>query len=255
METGDGDEGFALELLREHLAKCGGGEVRCAVNTNDPPDLIVIWTNGIQWGVEVTRTYHQVTSFDGASLVSSEQIRAALWHFAKKLEEETQDIRKRSYAIGLEGPGPFSSWKNPPSGRGWKKWKAETREQIWQHIVSGKEYCLKIPGVWLTPREPGKSWRIHPSSGPAEIGPAISTMLLRAMMDKVKRLPNWNGRFSERWLLLLNCYPLAEDLDQVKSILLDLVRARSAFKQLSGVFWSGYPERRLLSIPLQNRVQ
>ena len=61
------DERFALELLSKHLPILWGSKVCCAVNEDDPPDLVVTWENGEKWGVEVTRTYQQVPSFDGGS--------------------------------------------------------------------------------------------------------------------------------------------------------------------------------------------
>ena len=97
------DEEFACELLRDHLAKCGVSGFQCTVNVADPPDLLVAWDNGVQWGVEVTRTYQQVKSYDGKKQVSSEQIGAALRSFAKELGEETKDIRKRSYTYAWMG--------------------------------------------------------------------------------------------------------------------------------------------------------
>ena len=39
-------------------------------------------------------------------------------------------------------------------------------------------------------------------------------MLYRALKNKTEDLPKWNGGFAERWLLLLNCYPLVDNLVQ-----------------------------------------
>ena len=51
------DERFACGLLSDHLTMRGIAGFQCAVNVKDPPDLVVNWDNGAQWGVEVTRTY------------------------------------------------------------------------------------------------------------------------------------------------------------------------------------------------------
>ena len=56
------DEEYARRLLKEHLVGQGRSGFMCAVNPCDPPDLLVTWANGSQWGVEVTRTYLQVAA-------------------------------------------------------------------------------------------------------------------------------------------------------------------------------------------------
>ena len=210
------DERIAIRLLHQHLMERETG-FQCRLSLNEPPDLIVTWASGVQWGVEVTRTYHQVETFGGGRLVASEQTVSALTKFAEEVGENTKDVRKRSYIIFLEGPGPFSSWKMPASK---KKWKKDTLQAIWQHIVSEKNCFLRVPGVKLQPSEPGKCWRIYVSGGggPSEIGSANVRMIRCALEKKTKDLPRWNGHFSERWLLLLNCYPLAEDPPQVKNM-------------------------------------
>ena len=250
------DEEFACELLRDHLAKRGVSRFQCTVNVADPPDLVVTWCNGVQWGVEVTRTYQQVTSFDGKKQVSSEQIGAPLRNFAKELGGKTKDIRKRSYTICLEGPGPFSSWKSPPSKRKWKDWKKETREKIWQHIVSDKRSPLKIPGMWLMPSEPGQRWTIAVSGGggAAETSWATTRMLQRALDAKTGDLLKWSGSFAERWLLLLNFYPLAEDSSQVENILRQRILAHpEELPRFDGVFfWSGCLDHSLSRISLRS---
>ena len=53
------DERFARRLLSDHLTMRGVSEFQCTVIEDDPPDLVVTWENGTQWGVEVTRTYQR----------------------------------------------------------------------------------------------------------------------------------------------------------------------------------------------------
>ena len=98
------DERFACGLLSDHLTMRGVSESQCTVIEDDPPDLVVTWENGAQWGVEVTRTYQQVESLGGGKPVSSAQTAATLRNFAEQLGEKTKDIRKRSYTVHLEGP-------------------------------------------------------------------------------------------------------------------------------------------------------
>ena len=247
---GKPDEEFGLELLSDHLTMSGRSGFQCAVHAEDPPDLVVNWNDGAQWGVEVTRTYHQVASFDGKKLVSSEQRGVPLWDFAEQLGEKTKGIRKRSYTLSLEGPGRFSSWKSPVSK---KRWQEKTEEAIRRHIVSEKSSILRVPGVWLKPSELGKRWTITVSGGVAEISVATATMVRRALEDKTKDLPRWNGSFAERWLLLLNCYPLAEDFAQVEDTLHQLVRKRPERGGFNGIFWCGYSGRTLTPLLLMER--
>ena len=244
------DEEFALELLTDHLAMSGISGFQCAVAAEDPPDLLVNWNDGAQWGVEITRTYHQVASFDRKNLVSSEQIGAPLRNFAEQLGEKTKGIRKRGYTLNLEGPGQFSSWKSPVSK---KKWQEDTEEAIWRHIVSEKRSILRGPGIWLKPGEPGNRWTITVRGGVAKISKAIAIMVRRAFEHKTKDLPKWNGSFAERWLLLLNCYPLVEGLAQVEGTLHQLVRERPELAGLNGIFWHGYSDRTLTPILLMER--
>ena len=241
------DERFACGLLSDHLTMRGIGGFQCAVNVKEPPDLVVKWDNGAQWGVEVTRTYQQVESLGGGEPVSSAQTAAALRNFAKQLGEKTKDIRKRGYTLHLEGPGPFSSWKEPDS---MKRWKEETEDAIRRHIASEENGILKIPGIWLKPSEPGKRWTIATGSGASEIRSTTATMIWRALENKTKDLPKWNGTFASRWLLLLNCYPLVDDLGQAKNILRKLVLEHPELARFNGIFWSGYPDRALTPISL-----
>ena len=50
------DEQLACRLVIDYLTNQGELEFMCEVNTKDPPDLVIIWNDGTQWGVEVTRT-------------------------------------------------------------------------------------------------------------------------------------------------------------------------------------------------------
>ena len=81
-----------------------------------------------------------------------------------------------------------------------------------------------------------------------ELHSAIETMLRKALRHKVNRVKNWNGRFSECWILILNMYVLVGDPDEVREVLRDLVRSDPALAQIEGVFWSGYPDRSLIEI-------
>jgi hypothetical protein len=115
------DEGFALGLLIDHLTTRGESGFQCKCNANDPPDLIITWKHDERWGVEVARVYQQVEQIGRAEVVSSESVGAFLRAFGNELAKETEGKRLRDYALHLEGPGPFSSWKRAVPRQRWKK--------------------------------------------------------------------------------------------------------------------------------------
>jgi len=68
--------------------------------------------------------------------------------------------------------------------------------------------------------------------------------------DKANDLERWDGTFAQRWLLLLNCYPLADDTAEVEGALRRLARVNAGAAQFDGIFWSGYPNRAVVPISL-----
>jgi hypothetical protein len=127
------DESFALELLETHLTNLRVSGHHCAINENDPPDIVITWERGERWGVEVTRTYQQVEQVGTQKTVSSEEVSAYFQKFADELEEKFRPIRRRNYTLVFEGPGPFNSWKL--SGT-LKEWRKKTEDLIRMHIES-----------------------------------------------------------------------------------------------------------------------
>jgi hypothetical protein len=91
----------------------------------------------------------------------------------------------------------------------------------------------------------------------AEMGSLISEMLRQALHKKLAlyKKDNWRrwGAFSQRWLLLLNCCPLVDDAAQVHGALSELSIQDSGLTGFDGVFWSGYPDRTLIPMPLVQR--
>ena len=239
------DERFACDLLVDHLTKFEATEFRCEVNSNDPPDLVVTWRTGTVWGVEITRAYQQVEAIDEAKLVSSEHVAARLRAFAERLGETTESIRRRDYILHLEGPGPFSSWGQPPSFRIWKQ---NTEAAIREHITSGEGEELRFPGGNLTPGESGKRWTTMISSSVTEISSSTATMLWRALSEKAKNLPNWNGSFDQRWLLILNCNLLVDDVAEIEGAIRQLVRKNQRLAEFNCILWSGVSDRTLVEV-------
>ena len=235
------DERIACDLLVDHLTKFETTEFRCEVNSNDPPDLVVTWKTGTRWGVEVTRAYQQVEAIDEARFVSSEHVAARLWAFAERLGETTEPIRSRDYILYLEGPGPFSSWEQPSS---FKKWKKKPEVDIRKDITSGKNEVFHFPGGKLKSGESGKRWEPMIGSSVTEVSSSTATMLWRAVSDKTENLPNWNGSFDKRWLLILNCNPLVDDVAEIEETIRKLVRKNQKLAEFNGILWTGADLRR-----------
>ncbi len=269
------DEECACRLLAEHLAGHGQSRFRCTVNLCDPPDLVVTWDDGSQWGVEVTRTYLQVADPRGLAArrratgdsksparrqaasgktspsrdtVSSANIIEPLRAFAEQLGEATRNIRTRDYTLSL-GPSPVDSLSGQPTDFG-KQWQTDTKKAILKHIQDNRTDILKRPGVWLKPGGSGRRWTIAANPGVHEIEPAVLAMLRRTLGEKVEDLPDWNGHFARRWLLLLNHYPLVSNVSEVEFAVEQLIRTNADCRGFDGIFWNECSDCSLVSIPV-----
>jgi len=85
-------------------------------------------------------------------------------------------------------------------------------------------------------------------SSVAEISSSTAAMLWRAVSDKAENLPNWNGSFDQRWLLILNCYPLVDDVAEIKETIQQHVRKNQRLAEFNGILWSGFPDRTLVEV-------
>ena len=240
------DEELACRLLVKHFTKQGMSGFLCRTNVNEPPDLIVTWKDDADWGVEVTRTYQQVPSKGPANTISSAGLTEPLFRFGQELEEATRDIRERDYYLGL-GPDPADSIAGRPTDFG-RSWKRKTKEDIRLHIEEDRTDILRRPGVWLKPGELGNGWRVGASAGVTEMSSAILDMLEQALTTKVRALPKWNVNLAKRWLLLLNCYPLVDDVDEVQGALEQLIRSNPSLGEFDGILWNGCSNRALVPI-------
>ena len=241
-----------------------------------PPDLLVTWSDGLPWGVEVTRTYLQVAAPVGTgnpaqrcaagqsrpsasmksasalkSLASAELIEP-LRTFGEALGKETRHIRKRDYTLSL-GPSPADALSGQPMDSG-RHWRNDARMAILEHMRDDRTDTLKRPGVWLKPGDSGNRWTVAVHPGVKEIKVATCAMLERALREKADALPRWNGNFSRRWLLLLNHYPLVTDVSEVETAIWGLLRKNTDCHGFDGIFWNGCSDSSLVTIPISRRV-
>lgn len=246
MAHGHTDEPFALELLRAHLTNADEVGWKCEEGSN-PPDLVITWKGGERWGVEVTRSYQQVVAIGNLKVVSSEDVHNMLERFGDELGEELTPICQRNYALCLDIPGHLSSWKGNVE---MKKWKREVKEKVRKHVESNASDTLRFRGGTLRPGSSKKPWQTYIGHPPTEIVSATQGMLRHCFEDKGIDLPRWKHNFAQCWLLILNCYVLAES-ENIESALRKVAAEYADKYRFDGVFWSGYPDRSLVRICLE----
>lgn len=236
------DEEFASGLLRAYFSK-ENAEVSVEVVPNDPPDLCVIFPNGSKWGVEVVRAYDQVPMIGNAEeLGSSDRLLCALERFGKEIGEEGGG----DYLLSLANRGLGASWSPDDLGRTYISWKAKVKAKIATHVRNGSLEILCGSGFTLRPLPAGSGWKVCVSSGAREVPQATHISLRKAFNDKLRDLPSWNFESDKRWLLMMNCYPLADDAEAVQVLRSFLSQQRD--RGFDGVFWAGFPDRSLVSV-------
>ena len=244
---GISDEEFACELLRHYLSMHFGGTSRCEPMTKDPPDLVATLVDGVRWGVEVTRAYQQVPLPGKEKLGSTEALMVNLECWAAGVGDRTAGLRSRRYVLRL-GPSVLSLWGDTADLFD-KKWKKEAEKAIRSHVASGETKPLKRRGLSLRAIGEGTGWKCYVSpGGSANIASTIDSMLSNALLPKARMVPNWKERFDQRWLLVLNNYPLADDINDVRSIVNGLARCDPEIRRFDGILWYGRPGSRLVSV-------
>ena len=243
------DERFSLGLLRDHLKRHFGDGSNCDEISDDPPDLTATLPSGERWGVEVTRAYQEVKLPGKDEMASSEALYSNLKRWADSVGEKTAGMRELDYSLFL-GPGSLAldPDKTP---RFDKKWKIDSERKIFEHIESGNTNILRSPGLWFKPGEPGERWTVAVApGGSAPISLVTTSMLRKTLVSKARMVPDWNGSFDQKWLLVLNFYPLADDISDVKAIIEELARSEHELLQFDGILWYDRPRRDLVEIPV-----
>ncbi len=247
IRCGISDEQFACELLRDYLSRHFGGTPRCELATEDPPDLVATLATGVRWGVEVTRAYQQVPLAGKEKLSSTEALETNLKRWAAKVGDRTARLRKRRYVLHL-GPGVLSLRRDDADLFD-KRWKSEAEEAIRNHIASGKTEPLRLRGLSFRAIGEGSGWAFYVSpGGSAQIESTTASMLGQALSKKARVVPRWKGCFDQQWVLVLNNYPLADDTNDVRSIVERLARCDPEIRRLDGILWYARPDPSLVSV-------
>ncbi len=248
VENGKIDENFARDLLLDYLKCQGYSGFSCEIASPDPPDLVILLSCGEKWGIEVTRVYQQVQNFKkggsntGSRIVPSATINAFLRRFAETLGKETENYRRCGYRIYLEGPGPFSTWKTS-SEQILQEWSRVTKSGILEFIKSGRSGVHRFPGGNIKATCPGTGWRIMIGGSVTELDSAARAALRQALTSKAHDLFRWNKIYSKKYLMFLNSYPLANNIEAIENNLRRIIRDNPEYAGFDGVFWSGYPDR------------
>ena len=79
-------------------------------------------------------------------------------------------------------------------------------------------------------------------------------MIKEVLCRKARSVHRWSGQFTQRWLLLLNCDPLADDIDDVRPIILEQFQNSPKLRQFDGILWTAMDRRMLVQIPLPVRL-
>ena len=254
------DEEHARRLLTEHLATGGQSGFSCERTSPDPPDLLV--DDGRRWGVEVTRTYLRVpkpiptgdsaqrcqTPSSSSKLISSAGFTERLRKFGEALGQETTCIRKRDHTLSLGASPADSLGLSVRPNRFGKQWMKDAKTAILEHLRKDRTDTLRLPGGWLKPGDPGGRWTVAVHPGVREISVAACAMLDGAVTKKADDLPRWNSNFAQRWLLLLNHYPLVSDVNEVKVAIKTLLRKAPDDRRFDGVFWNAGTGSSLLAV-------
>ena len=241
------DERFAAELLRQHFANSGrSAQIELNSRNDFLPDLWICHSGGQVWGVEVVRMYPTVDSVGGRNaVVSSEGLNRELKKLGEAIGEETLDIRKRDYWLTLRGP---SSLTSPAAGSAHRssqqRWAKMVKRSVRGHIQQDLTGALRGRGFTLCPKGIGKSWRVITSAGSHPIAPLLDGAVRAIFQKKAADLPRWQA--PQRWLFVLNCFPLWDDQDATERIAQLLAEQEGL--GFDGAFWSGYPDRRPIAV-------
>lgn len=238
------DESLARDLLCNFYSEHEIQPCSIQLVENDPPDLLIQWPLNVNWGVEVTRLYHAAPTIGNEGRWdTSEAIYRALERLGEEIEFKTRPIRDRGYTLSLHGPSPLFSSSHPSRSLTFKEWKKKTTDAICEHIEHGTAGILKGFGFSLKPGEPGNRWTVSVSTGSHDVELALNEGLYRVFQNKEGSLDRWTVKCTQRWLLILNCYPIADDADAAAYICRHL--DASTAQGFDGVFWSGFPNREL----------
>ncbi|MDP6813129.1 MAG: hypothetical protein QF582_07970 [Alphaproteobacteria bacterium] len=216
------DEEYARQLLEAHLRRHRDSSAICRFNEPDPPDL-VCHVGGFSWAVEVTQVHQRFV--ESGKAVPHKARTARLERFGKMLEQELGPSLKMRYVLYLEGPLSTGCWRT---------WQRTISDGVRSYIHSGATKRMEFSGasIWAFPGEGRVSLMLgipFDSTTPdgamnQDIAANLSAMFSHALSDKARKLEYVAG-FDAIALVLVNTYPLADDIAYVRSCLAAVVQS------------------------------
>ena len=203
----------------------------CTLNADDPPD-IVCWKGRKTIAVEVTQL-HQRLDEGGESLPWAARA-ARLERFGASLRARFEPHLTSRHIVNLEGPQDI---------RKWKEWEDQVTDDFSRYVSSNPGKRRRVSGAefWASDGEPHLTVMMGVPFGSSlpsgamnqDIEANITQMLSHALDDKEAKLAGISG-FDEKALLLINTYPLADEVGEVRRVLASVlgVRANCEFDRI-----------------------
>ena len=195
----------------------------------------------MKWGIEVTRSNQRVVH--NGSTKSQSELSEPLWRFSEKLKQDAEKIRNLS-----DGPGYRLYLDGPPKRTSFKSWKQDTTNTIKQFIELRCDGICKFDGGKIYTSKSGPKWlsfvgqRLDAQTlgglG-ADIDPNIDAMLRHSLDDKSPKLlpiPK-KDNFDKIGLLLLNTYPFADNIADVRTALQRIICEKAEYSIFDSVFF------------------
>lgn len=227
------DEEYSALLLDAHFRCLGHQNVRCRLNSDDPPDIICE-VDGKEWGIEVTRVDQREVQF--GVIKSRARIDRPLMDFGKQLGQEMKQSRRRSYLLILNGP---------PNNK-WNEWKALVRSAVIGFVESDRCGSCDFPGGSVTACEEGDRWvcsvglrddATNSNGGlTSDIAFNIEDMLRHAINEKAGKLGG-SGNFDKLGLLLLNQYFFGDDISETEATTRRIVHEKESYGIIDAIFY------------------
>ena len=228
------DEEYARQLLEAHLRDHHDSSANCHLNESDPPD-IVCHVEGLSWAVEVTQVHQRF--IESGQAVPHVARTDRLRRFGRKLEAELKAELRMRYTLYMEGPLLAADWT---------EWQRTITNAVRSYVHSGETDRRKLSGalVWASPGQGhlslmrGIPFDAKTPNGAInqDIAANMSAMYRHALNDKARKLEHVAG-FDALTLVLVNAYPLADDIADVRSCLAPVMASDPRFSVFDWIYF------------------